>query len=93
MARCTDNPATGRQACGAEFGGELQHCVAKVSWSTHPDGLAHITAVDSTIAKMWMKGKGGEPVHPAALGYVLTERGVWRMPSDGSWVERRKGAA
>ena len=38
---CTHNPRTARIACGQSIGGELQHCVAPVSWSRYPDGLAH----------------------------------------------------
>ena len=91
MTRCTDNHRLKRQACDCEFGGELQHCVARVSWSEHPDGRAHVTAVLSTIEHMWAKGDGTEPANPADLGYVRNERGVWRRPMDDATRARLFG--
>lgn len=78
--RCVDNPVLGRIGCGATFGGEMQHCVAKVSWSTHPDGIAHITAKLSTIDLLWSKGKT-EPADPATLGLHQDDHGTWRRPA------------
>jgi hypothetical protein len=57
----------------------MQHCVARVSWSEHPDGMAHITAKLSTIEYLWAKGKT-EPANPAELGLHQDARGVWRRP-------------
>ena len=79
MSTCTDSPATGRQGCGATFSGELQHCVARVPWSRHPDGLAHVTASLSVIDKCWTKGKG-QMADPAALGFEQDNNGRWRQP-------------
>ena len=79
MSHCTDNPRTGRHACGQTFGGELQHCVARASWSTHPDGRAHITAVGSLIDWLWVNG-GHEPANPAELGCTQDAGGRWRGP-------------
>ncbi len=78
-ATCSDNHRLGRIGCGATFGGEMQHSVAKVSWSTHPDGMAHITAKDSTIRHLWAKGKD-EMANPADVGLHQDARGVWRRP-------------
>lgn len=83
MSTCSDNHRLGRIGCGQTFGGEMQHCVAKVSWSQHPDGMAHITAKLSTIEKCWAKGKGtGEMANPADIGLHQDARGVWRQPAD-----------
>jgi len=78
-ATCTHNPATGRLACGQSFGGELQHCVAPVSWSRFTDGLAHVTASLGLIEWLWRKG-GGEPADPASLGCTQDATGRWRRP-------------
>ncbi len=80
MATCSDNPRLGRIGCGQTFGGEMQHSVARVSWSAHPDGMAHVTGRLSTIDKCWAKGKGGEMANPADLGFHQDARGVWRQP-------------
>ena len=80
MSRCADNPATGRIGCGQTFGGESQHCVARVPWSTHPDGRAHVTASLSTIEYMWTKGDGTHPADPSTLGYEPNANGRWRRP-------------
>lgn len=79
MATCTDNTTLGRIGCGATYSGEMQHCVAVVPWSTHPDGMAHITAKSSTIDLMWAKGRG-TLVEPSSIGLVRDDRGVWRRP-------------
>ena len=78
---CSDNHRLGRIGCGQTYGGEMQHSVAKVSWSQHPDGMAHITARLSTIEKCWAKGDG-EMANPADLGFHQDARGVWRQPAD-----------
>ena len=82
---CTHNPRTARIACGQSFGGELQHCVAPVSWSRYPDGLAHVTASLSVIERMWSHGMGkdgnGEPTDPAVLGFTQDASGRWRSPA------------
>ena len=79
MATCTDNARLGRTGCGATYSGELQHSVARVPWSRHPDGLAHITASLSVIDKCWAKG-GREMADPAALGFEQDASGRWRKP-------------
>lgn len=81
MTPCTDSPRTHRIACGQSFGGELQHCVAPVSWSRFPDGLAHVTAARSVIDAMWAKGDGTEPADPASLGFTQDASGRWRSPA------------
>ena len=93
MSRCTSSKRLRRVACDCEFGGELQHCVARVSWSEHPDGRAHVTAVASTIDQMWAKGDGTEPANPADLGFVRNDRGVWRRPMDDITKSRLFGGA
>ena len=85
MATCVDSHRIGRIGCGASFSGELQHSVAKVSWSTHSDGMAHITGRLSTIDMCWKKGDGKTMANPADIGLTQDERGVWRQPmSDAS---------
>lgn len=93
MAICTDNARLGRIGCGASYTGETQHSVAKVSWSTHPDGMAHISAADSTILKLWGKGRksGGEMAHPAEHGFVQNENGRWGTPMSEERLERIRG--
>lgn len=81
MATCSDNPRLGRVGCGQTFGGEMQHSVARVSWSDHPDGMAHVTGRLSTIERCWAKG-AGEMANPADLGFHQDARGVWRQPAD-----------
>jgi hypothetical protein len=73
---CTSNPHLGIVGCGQSYAGELQHCVASVSWSEHPDGLAHVTAKLGNLDAMWRHGHG-EYAHPASLGLVRNQRGVW----------------
>jgi len=84
MSACTDSTTNHRKNCGQQFGGELQHCVARVSWSEFPDGLAHVTASLSVIERLWSLGFGpngsGELANPAIYGYEQDERGRWRMP-------------
>lgn len=80
MATCTDNPALGVVGCGATFSGERQHCVARVDWSDHPDGRAHITGALSTIDKCWKKGKGDKLAHPSKCGFVELRPGYWGQP-------------
>ena len=91
MSRCTDNPRLGRIGCGAEFGGEIQHCVARVPWSTSPDGMAHISARLSTIDLLWAKGENGVMADPADLGIEPNERGYWRKPMDDITAARLFG--
>lgn len=81
MTTCSDNHRLGRTSCGQTYGGEMQHCVARVSWSEHDDGYAHVTAKLGTIELMWRKGKGaGEPAEPSSIGLHQDARGVWRRP-------------
>jgi hypothetical protein len=80
MSHCTDNHRLGRIGCGASFSGELQHSVAKVPWSTHSDGMAHITGRLSTIDLCWRKGTGNVMANPADIGLEQDHRGVWRQP-------------
>ena len=61
MATCSDNSTVGITGCGASYGGELQHSVARCSWSTHPDGRAHITGTVNQIDYLW---KGDRIRHP-----------------------------
>jgi hypothetical protein len=87
MARCRNNSATGRIGCGAEYGGEMQHMVERVSWSEHPDGRAHVTGRLSTIERL-RSGKGKrEPSNPADDEKLYRdERGVWRqVVAEGTW--------
>ena len=79
MSTCIDNPRLGRIGCGATYSGELQHAVAAVPWSRHPDGRAHVTASLSVIEKCWAKG-GGQMADPATLGYEQDGTGRWRQP-------------
>ena len=92
MSKCTDNPRLGRISCGAEFGGELQHCVARVPWSSSPDGMAHLTARASTIDFLWAKGEGGVMADPTEFGIAPNDRGVWRRPMDDETAARLFGA-
>lgn len=90
MSACTDSPRCGRIGCGGTYGGELQHCVARVSWSQFPDGLAHVTASLSVIERLWSIGFGpkgsGELANPAEHGYEQDERGRWRQPMADDFV-------
>lgn len=95
MSACTDSPRCGRIGCGQTYSGETQHCVARASWSTRPDGRVHITAARSVIDRLWSKG-GTEPADPATLGYEQDERGRWRMPmtdAERAEVAAIRGAA
>lgn len=80
MSTCTDNHRLGRQSCGATFSGETQHCVAKVSWSKHPDGMAHISACDSLIRQLWRLGDQVEPIDPS------TRPDLFKLNDQGRWV-------
>jgi len=91
MARCVDNPRLGRIGCGQEYSGEIQHSTARVSWSTSPDGMAHITARLSTIDHLWSKGKGVEMANPADHGFTVNDRGTWRRPMDDATRARLYG--
>lgn len=79
MTTCVDNPALGLIGCGQSYGGELQHSVARVPWSAHPDGRAHVTASLSVIDRCWEKGRG-QMADPVQLGYEQDSRGLWRRP-------------
>jgi hypothetical protein len=79
-ATCVDNPRLGLVGCGATYGGEVQHSVARVPWSTSPDGMAHITGRLSTIDKCWAFGKDGVLTDPINVsGLQLDARNVWRQ--------------
>lgn len=84
MTTCSDNHRLGRVSCGQTYGGEMQHCVARVSWSEHEDGYAHVTAKLGTIELLWSKGFGkngnGEMAEPSSVGLHQDARGVWRRP-------------
>lgn len=86
MSQCTDSPTAARTGCGSTYSGELQHCVARASWSSHPDGRAHVTASRSLIDAMWAKG-GAEPAEPSSLGFRQDERGRWRQPGEEETLE------
>lgn len=76
---CVDNPVLNITGCGAVYGGEIQHSVASVPWSTLPDGKAHITGKLSTIERCWGNSNSRTMRNPAKLpGFWLDERGVWR---------------
>lgn len=92
MSACTDSHATKRQSCGQTFGGELQHCVARVPWSQYPDGRAHLTASLSAIDYLWRKG-GDTLANPAEHGFTQDERGRWRSPADPEVTATLWGAA
>lgn len=80
MSTCTNNPRLGIIGCAQRYGGELQHSVALVSWSEHPDSRAHVTASLSVIDRCWTKGRG-QLADPATIG--LTQRDgsqQWRVP-------------
>lgn len=80
MSICVDNPALGLIGCAQSYGGELQHSVARVPWSEHPDSRAHVTASVSVIDRCWSKGRG-QMAEPSTIG--LTQRdgqGQWRVP-------------
>ena len=88
MTTCSDNHRLGRVSCGQTYGGEMQHCAARVSWSEHEDGYAHVTAELGTIELMWRKGKGtGEPAEPTSIGLHQDARGVWRRPAVGVAID------
>lgn len=74
MSTCTDNTRLGIIGCGAEYGGERQHCVARAGWSTQPDGRAHITGALSTIDSLW---RGEKMMHPSERGYSELRPGYW----------------
>lgn len=82
MAECVDNDRIERIGCELSYSGELQHCVARVSWSEWPDGRAHMTASLSVIEECWRKGKGGEMADPSTLGFEVDDNGRWRKPLD-----------
>lgn len=92
MATCGDNERLGVFACGDCYSGELQHSVARVSWSDWPDGRAHVTASLSVIDTCWRKGKNGEMANPADLGFVKDANGRWRQPMSEEDRERLRAA-
>jgi hypothetical protein len=70
MATCMDNPELRRLGCGATYGGESQHCVARAEWSDQPDGMVHLTGPLSIIESLWTLGAkearaAGEDCGPA----------------------------
>ena len=75
---CTDNPRLGITGCGATYSGEMQHCVAAVSWSEHTDGKAHITARLSTLERLWRKNTLANPAETSDL--MLDGHGRWVKP-------------
>lgn len=79
MATCSDNARLGRTGCGASYSGALQHSVARVPWSRHPDGLSHVTASLSVIDQCWEKGRG-VMADPVTLGFEQDSGGRWRRP-------------
>ena len=79
-ATCGDVPALGIIGCGATYGGEMQHSVARADWSERPDGRAHITGRLGTIDRCWAKGHG-ELANPADIGLHQDIRGAWRQPA------------
>jgi len=87
MTRCVDNTRLGRIGCGQTYFNEMQHCVAKVSWSEYPDGMAHITAPLKVIDLLWYDNTLRNPID---LGLEQNERGVWRKPLSESEKNRLK---
>lgn len=83
MSTCTDNPRLGLIGCGQTYSGKMAHSVARVEWSTHPDGRAHATFPSTAMAdKCW---RGDRMFHPATLAHGKNEatfrqdaRGIWR---------------
>jgi hypothetical protein len=83
MSRCTDNPRAGRTGCGATYTGGMAHSVARVPWSTHPDGRAHITfGTDKASLVCW---RGDTMRDPSTITtkdgrnvFAQDERSVWR---------------
>jgi hypothetical protein len=53
---CVDNPRLNLIGCGATYGGERQHSVARVSWSRHPDGRAHETFSTANLCDVCWQG-------------------------------------
>lgn len=85
MAKCVDNERIGRIGCGATYFGEMQHCIAKVPWSNHSDGMAHITAPAKVIDLLWF---GDSLRNPIEMNLEQDSRGVWRKPISES--ERKR---
>lgn len=83
MTVCTDNSRLDLTGCGATYNGRQQHSVARVGWSTHPDGRAHVTFTTETAADLcW---RGDRMRDPATVTnrkgerlLTLGGRGVWK---------------
>ena len=90
MASCVDNERLGRIGCGTKFSGNQQHSVAKVEWSEHPDGMAHVTFASIEAPEMCWKGDAMR--HPASLTHAKTKAPLLEM-SDRGWRRARPATA
>ena len=89
---CVDNPRLGRSGCGATYSGRVQHSVARVPWSTHPDGLAHVTFTGEDASDLcW---RGGTMRDPATVRHPKTGELLLEQDERGRWQRRnaRRGA-
>lgn len=86
MSACGNNDRTGRIGCGATFRGRQQHAVARVPWSQHPDGRAHITFSNEGNADLCWKGE--EFQDPET---VVDKHGERRLEPNEKGVWRRAG--
>lgn len=87
MSTCKDNPRAGRIGCGATFNGRQQHAVARVDWSTHADGRAHVTFSNENTADLCWRGETMRD--PATLvdkhgkpRLRQDDKGIWRYPGE-----------
>jgi hypothetical protein len=91
MTVCTDNPRLGLVGCGQTYSGKMCHSVARVPWSSHPDGRAHATFPSNAMAdRCW---RGDRMHNPAGLVDAKRDavfrqdaRGIWRGAE--KWQER-----
>lgn len=67
QTECRSVPRLGIVGCGRQYSGETQHSVAKVAWSAHPDGRAHVTGTREAIDLLWEKGVMREPATVEAV--------------------------
>lgn len=73
MATCTDNPRLGIIGCGARYTGERQHSIARVAWSEHGDGRAHITGSVTQIERLWAGDRMRHPSELPKSGLVIVD--------------------
>lgn len=96
MSICTDNERLGVVGCGATYSGQMCHSVARVDWSTHPDGRAHCTFPSVLMAdRCWRGSVMRDPAHVVDRKGVAVfrrdDRGVWRYAETGPY--NREGTA